>query len=185
MKYLLTSLILLSCFVPRKAQIVKINKSNDIDILYAMNEKVSDDNISVFYLKNNTNKTFIIDPFGFWGNTSIYEDEQLLKPYKFQLKGYYDRPSDKWCERDLIILKPHEFKKLDFFNTNYKDSALYQFKMDKKYFEIIKSVHNKKTILYLGCEDYIRKLESKDFVVLEDSISAKIPIFPKKFTEKN
>ena len=57
--------------------------------------------------------------------------------------------------------------------------------MNKKYFEIVKSVHNKETILYLGCEDYIRKLESKEYVVLEDSISAKIPIFPIKFTDEN
>lgn len=176
---------MLSCFTSKQSQIIKINKSKDVDLLYEIDKSKSSENTYVFYLKNNTDNTFIIDPFGFWGNTFMYENENLIKPYRLRLKGYYERPSDKWCERDLIMLKPHEFKKLDFFNFNYKDTALYHFDRSKKYFEVIKSVHNKETILYLGCEKYIGKLESKGYIVLEDSISTKIPIFPIKFSDEN
>jgi hypothetical protein len=178
MKYLLIFVIFLSCFVQKKSQTFKINKSKYIDLLYEINKNTDNESKYIFYLKNNTNITFIIDPFGFWGNTTMYENGNLIKPNKLGLKGYYERFSDKWCERDLIILKPNEYKKLNYFNTNYKDTALYNFDKDKKYFEIVKSAHNKETILYLGCEDYVKNLEARGYKVLEDSISTKIPLIP-------
>lgn len=170
--------ITLGCISSQKSTMLKINKSEYVDILYNISEITSQKPKVTFYLKNNTGSTFIIDPFGFWGNTFIYENQNLIMPYKFGLKGFYERFSDKWCERDLIILKPHELRKMDFFNTNYKDTALYHFKRDKKYYEIVKSVHNKETVFYLGCQAYIKNLESKGYKILEDSINVKMPLYP-------
>jgi hypothetical protein len=45
-------------------------------------------------------------------------------------------------------------------------------------FTIKNSAHNKYNMTMLGCDDYIRELESKGYKVLEDSISTKIPLIP-------
>lgn len=179
MKYLLLMMIAVCCISSKKIEYFKINKSKDVDIMYEITARTSDKNAElIYYIKNKTGSTFIIDPFGFWGSTSVYDNNNLIDPYKLGLKGYYERFNDKWCERDLLILKPYELIKLDVFNTNYKNTGLYHFDPSKNYYQIIRSVHNKQTILYLGCEKYIQDLQSKGYKVLEDSINAKIPLYP-------
>ncbi|MEI3789856.1 MULTISPECIES: hypothetical protein [unclassified Chryseobacterium] len=182
MKILLFLPILLwNCIsINENRTIIKLNKSENIDILYESNNNSKDK--PIYIIKNNTENTYIIDPFGFRGTATLYEDNNLLNPYILGLKGYYERPSDKWCKNDLIILLPYESKKIETFNTNYSNTALYHYSKGKKYFEIIKSAHNKNTATYFGCEEYIRELESKGYKVLEDSISVKIPVFPKEFS---
>src|SRR5690606_30875538 len=132
--------------------------SQDVDLFY----KVETDSLHLkkinYYVKNKTSTTFIIDPFGFIGKTDVFESKKLMKPYMLRLEGSYERSSDKSCERDLIILLPNETKKLENFNTNYIDNGLYHFFKGNDYYKFVKSVHNRQTATYLGCDEYIRKL---------------------------
>lgn len=160
-----------------KYDYMKINKSDDVDLFYEIKDSLNSSKIN-YYVKNKTNDTFIIDPFGYIGKTDVFENEKLMIPYKLRIQGSYERSSDKSCERDLIILLPHETKKVRNFNVNYIDNGLYNFSPKNNYYRSVKSVHSRQTVTYLGCDEYIRKLEKKGYHILEDSIVAKIPILP-------
>ena len=56
--------------------------------------------------------------------------------------------------------------------------AVYRYTKPHQYEEIIKSSHDRYNATILGCDDYVKELESKGYQVLEDSIVVKIPLKP-------
>ncbi|PKF75323.1 hypothetical protein CW752_05050 [Chryseobacterium sp. PMSZPI] len=157
---------------------MKLNKGKDIDITYPQSYISAQKTKTVIKetIKNNTNNTYIIDPYGFYGESYTLENNKILKPYMYINEGYVSR-NDRLCRETLIILKPKESILLSLvLNTNNK--SVYKYSKTNKYEEVIKSLHNKYNATLLGCDDYIEELESKGYKVLEDSIVAKIPLIP-------
>ena len=156
---------------------IKMNTGKDIDIIFPLKQIDTQATEQVEeIIKNNTGNTFIIDPQGFYGESYVLENEKVLKPYSYFRSGYYFRDYGL-CREDLIILQPfqtihHSIK----YNKN--DKALYRYTKSNQYKEIIKSSHDRYNATILGCDDYIKELESKGYKVLEDSIVAKIPLKP-------
>ncbi|AZA83532.1 hypothetical protein EG342_17320 [Chryseobacterium lactis] len=127
-------------------------------------------------IKNNTNNTYVVDPLGFYGKSFVLENGKILDPYLYFKSGYYSR-NDRACYEDLIILKPFQtIHRSIIFNKN--NQAVYRYKKSNKYEEIVKSFHNKNNVTILGCESYIKELESKGYKVLEDSIVTKLLLQP-------
>jgi len=153
---------------------MKLNKSKEIDILINTPWKFGKTNEVIYTIENKSNRTYIIDPFGFYGESYVLENGKVLKPTTYLKNGYYSR-NDKLCHEDLIILKP--FQKLHHsINYDKNNRALYTYTKPNKYEEIIKSSHNRYNATILGCDNFIKELESKGYKVLEDSIVAKIPL---------
>lgn len=155
----------------------KINKSEDVDILFRNGSFIIGSNKVVrFNLKNNTEKTFVIDPYGFYGKTIEMEDKQVMRPTFYLTSGNYQRKNSSECSNDLIILKPHKsieaVLKLDSNNR-----SVYSYSPNREYHELIKSIHNRSNVSILGCEAFIDNLEKMGYEVLEDSISIKIPLY--------
>lgn len=61
-------------------------------------------------------------------------------------------------------------------NYDRNNRGIYRYSQPNKYEMVIKSFHNKYNALILGCDDYVKELETKGYKVLEDSISVKIPV---------
>jgi hypothetical protein len=150
---------------------LKINKGTDIDILTEIPQKQNTNNN--YLIKNNSNTTYIIDPFGFYGESSIVVNNVVQKPISFW-GGHYYRINEDQCINDLIILKPYESIEINL-NLASNDDAIYDYKQFTNFIRIVKSSHNKNTIMLHGCKPYIEKLEKQGYRVLEDSIDAKIP----------
>jgi len=156
---------------------LKLNKGKEVDIYLKVPQKLNLDQGSnidtkIYSLKNNTNKTFIIDPLGFYGTSTVYSENSLLKPVTF-LAGHYDRVNDSQCRRDLIILYPRD-KIMVSLNLDSRNRGIYNFSENSSYTRVIKSFHNRYYASLNGCDEYIAGLEKKGDHVLEDSIIAKI-----------
>jgi hypothetical protein len=157
---------------------IKINKGKDVDIIFPLKhiDTQATEPVIEEIIKNNTNNTFIIDPQGFYGESYVLENGKVLEPYLYFRNGYYSR-DNRLCREDLIILHPFQtIHHSIIFNKNNR--AVYQYTKSNQYEEIIKSFHDRYNATILGCDDYIKELESKGYKVLEDSIVAKIPLKP-------
>lgn len=156
---------------------IKLNKGKDIDIIFPF-KHIDTQSTEVIeeIIKNNTNNTYIIDPFGFYGKSFVLEDGQILDPYLYLKSGYYSR-NDRSCHEDLIILKPFQSIHRSII-LDKNNRAVYKYAQSNKYEQIVKSFHNKYNATILGCESYVKELESKGYKILEDSIVAKIPLQP-------
>ncbi|MCS3870678.1 hypothetical protein J3D55_003594 [Chryseobacterium ginsenosidimutans] len=157
---------------------MKLNKGKDVDIIFPSKyiDTQSTEKVTEEIIKNNTNNTYIIDPFGFYGKSYVLENGKVLEPYLYFKNGYYTR-NDALCREDLIILQP--FQTIHHaISLNKNNRAIYRYTKSNKYEEIIKSFHNKYNATILGCDNYIMELESKGYKVLEDSIVTKIPLNP-------
>ncbi|MEI3789858.1 MULTISPECIES: hypothetical protein [unclassified Chryseobacterium] len=157
---------------------IKLNKGKEVDIIfpkkYISTQKTGE--IIEEIIKNNTNNTYIIDPYAFYGESYMLENGNLLQPNMYIRNGYASR-NDRLCRDILIILKPFQILHHSIaLNTNNK--AIYKYSKSNKYEEITKSLHNRNNVLALGCDDYIKELESKGYKVLEDSIIVTIPVKP-------
>ncbi|MDN3691044.1 hypothetical protein QWZ06_01550 [Chryseobacterium tructae] len=157
---------------------MKINKSKDVDICFPQNNLSTKDTGSIIKetIKNNTNNTYIIDPYGFYGQSYVLENGKIIEPYMNAVQGYVSK-DDRLCHELLVILKPFQTIQQSV-NYNVNNRGIYKYSKGSEYFEVTNSVHNKKTVTLLGCEKYIEELESKGYKVLEDSIVAKIPLVP-------
>lgn len=151
---------------------MKLNKSKNIDILIKVPIKLISDKPLVYTLKNNTNNTYIIDPYGFVGSSYWMLNNEKLNPINFS-RGYYSR-EDEDCRNDLIILKPKQ--KIDrTLSLNYIEKGIYDFSKKGNYIRNVKSIHNKENGMPSSCTKYINELETKGYFLLEDSIVAKMP----------
>ncbi|MGN7864116.1 hypothetical protein [Chryseobacterium sp. 22458] len=179
MKFLI---LLLFSIIHLNAQI-KLNTKQEVDILFegkqiSLNRIFDGKDPYMFKVINNTNNTYIIDPYGFRNDKFVMTcDENIVIPDKTILKGFYKRFDDEDCFIDLIILKPREEKYviLSIFSL----TGWYDLDNQKKYILRLNSTHNNYSVVLLGCQNYIRSLvEKKGYKVLEDNIVARIPIIP-------
>lgn len=157
---------------------MKINKGKDIDIIFPQKYISTQETETIIkeIIKNNTNNTYIIDPYGFSGESYTLENGKVLVPYMYFKDGYISR-NDRLCKELLIILKPFQtIHHSIVFDKNNK--ALYKYSKSNKYEEVVKSLHNRYNVTSLGCDQYVESLEKKGYKVLEDSIVAKIPLVP-------
>ncbi|AZA90569.1 hypothetical protein EG343_08015 [Chryseobacterium nakagawai] len=151
---------------------MKLNKSKNIDILIKVPVELIADKPVIYTFKNNTDQTYIIDPYGFVGKSYWELNNEVLNPINFS-RGYYSR-EDEDCGNDLIILKPKQ--KIDTtLSLNYMERGIYDFSKAGKYSRIVESKHNKDNGMPSSCKQYINELEIKGYHFLEDSIVAKIP----------
>ncbi|WP_131368691.1 hypothetical protein [Chryseobacterium luteum] len=151
---------------------MKLNKSNDIDILVKTPVKLIADEPVIFTIKNNSNFTYIIDPYGFVGNSYWMLNNKKLDPVNFS-RGYRSREAID-CKNDLIILKPKQ--KMDTtLSLNFMERGIYDFSKAGNYIRVAESRHNEQNGMPLICKQYINELESKGYRLLDDSIDAKIP----------
>ena len=167
---------------------LKLNKSTDIDIVLEKQPQEKENGKSFSYLlKNNTNNTYIIDPMGFEGSITYYENNNPA-PLMSYPEGYFYRGNEIQCKKDIIILKPFESKKAAInicINSTGSGLDVYRISPHNRYFYSVKSVHNEKTLKINGCEKYINHLENQGYKILEDSIIAKIPFIPDFRWSKN
>jgi len=149
----------------------KINKSKDIDILTDIPQKQNTNNN--YLIKNNSNRTYIIDPFGFYGDSKILVNNIEVKPTAI-IYGEYYRFTDKQCANDLIVLKPKENRRVNL-NLAYNVRELdYDYSKFENFARIVKSYHNRNNATIVGCNSFIEKLEKKGYHVLTDTIDTKI-----------
>lgn len=151
---------------------MKINKSNEVDILIKTPVKLEPEKPIIYSIKNNSKKTYIIDPYGFVGETYWLLNDKKLIPIQFS-RGYYSRDNDD-CRNDLIIIKPNE-KIEKGLSLNYMERAIYDYSESGNYIRIVQSNHNKQNGMPSSCKQYIDELELKGYHFLNDSIVAKIP----------
>lgn len=155
---------------------MKLNKGKDVDILLnSVPEKLNTGKATEYLIRNNTDNTYIIDPYGFYGKSFILENGKILEPYSYYRNGYYSRFNNNDCIRDLIILKP-QASILAYLSLDRNNKAIYNYSINNNYERIVTSEHNRFNTTILGCEEYIENLEKKGYKVLEDSIVAKIPL---------
>ncbi|WP_123902279.1 hypothetical protein [Chryseobacterium arthrosphaerae] len=165
---IITCFIFISCSTQ-----MKLNKSNEIDILINAPWKFEENYNISYIIKNKSSKTYIIDPYGFSGDSYWLFNNEKLNPIDY-LRGYYTRYTDDDCKNTLIILKPKQ--KIDTtLNLNYREKSIYNLSKPGKYIWNIKSNHSRKNSMPLTCKSYINTLEKKGYIMLEDSIVAKIP----------
>jgi len=163
---LLINLLFLNCISQ-----IKINKSEDVDILINLPQKL-DANREVI-LRNNVKKTFIIDPLGFHGKSFILVNNEVIEPINY-VRGHYERLDLEMCKTDFILLKPYETKKV-FINFVSNDKKIYDYSKYPQFIRVVKSHHSYDTATSLGCRAYLDNLEKMGYKILSDSISAKIP----------
>ncbi len=157
----------ISCF-PQ----MKLNKNKNIDIFIKVPIKLNSDKPIIYTLKNNTDDTYVIDPYGFVGSSYWKLNNEVLNPINYS-KGYYSR-EDEDCKNDLIILKPKQ-KIEKTLSLNYMERRIYDFSKTGNYIRTVKSNHNRENSMPSSCVKYINELENKGYHLLEDSIVAKIP----------
>lgn len=151
---------------------IKLNKSNEIDIIVKVPVNLSTQIPVQYSIQNRSATTYIIDPYGFVGDSYWMLNNEKLNPID-RSRGYYSR-EDVDCKEDLIIIKPKQ--KIDtVLNLNYIDRGRYDLSKSGNYFFAVKSRHNKKNSMPSSCQQYINELEIKGYHFLEDSIVAKIP----------
>ncbi|GGG43475.1 hypothetical protein [Epilithonimonas arachidiradicis] len=153
---------------------IKLNKGNNVDFIQ-MHKPTPD---GKFLIKNNTSDTYIIDPMGFFGKIFYLENDGPA-PLMWYPEGYFYRFSDADCNRDLIILEPYKQIEANFTlcrDLSGSDLDVTKISRSNRYSYIVKSVHNKSTAIASGCKNYIENLERLGYKVLEDSISAKVPL---------
>lgn len=151
---------------------MKLNKSKEVDILLKLPTTLTVEVPTMYSLKNNTNNIYIIDPYGFIGDSYWVLNNEKLNPIAFS-KGYYSRDNDD-CKTDLIILKPKQ--KMDtILILNYMERGIYDFSKSGNYIWNVKSRHIKQNGMTSSCKQYISDLEDKGYILLDDSIEAKIP----------
>ncbi|SDJ32062.1 hypothetical protein [Chryseobacterium jejuense] len=165
-------IIICFSFISCSAQ-MKLNKSKEIDILINTPWKFGENNNIHYTIKNKSNKTYVVDPYGFSGDSYWLFNNEKLNPID-RSRGYYTRHTDEDCKGDLIIIKPKH--KIDIaLSLNYSEKGIYDLSKPGKYIWNIKSNHSKKNDMPLTCKSYIITLEKKGYIMLEDSIVAKIP----------
>jgi hypothetical protein len=88
-----------------------LNKGKDVDIIFPLKyiDTQATEKVTEEIIKNNTNNTYIIDPFGFYGKSYVLENGKVLDPYLYFKNGYYTR-NESLCREDLIILQPFQTK---------------------------------------------------------------------------
>ena len=157
---------------------IKLNISKDVNIIFKeVSLKLNSGKVIDYLVKNNTTNTYIIDPYGFYGESYTLENGKIIEPNSYYRRGYYRRFDDNSCKRDLIILQP----KTSIFialTLDRNNRSIYNYSKNNNYIKIVKSLHNKYNATILGCDQYIESLEKKGYKVLEDSIVAKIPLAP-------
>lgn len=150
----------------------KINKSEEIDILIKTPVNLKPEEPLLYTIKNNSDKTFIIDPYGFVGESYWTLNSKKLNPINFS-RGYYPRDEDD-CKNELIIIKPKQ--KIDAnLSLNYLERGIYDYSKTGDYLRVINSSHNKENGKPSSCRQYINELELKGYHFLNDNIVAKIP----------
>ncbi|WP_300675607.1 hypothetical protein [Soonwooa sp.] len=176
------AIFIISLFIISCSTQIKLNKGTDVDFI-EMQPALPD---GKFLIKNNTSNTYIIDPRGFWGTLTYFENDKLAPLIPFP-EGTFYRYSKEQCEEGYIILKPHEkieanfLLSRDFSGTDLDPSKV---TIKNKYYYVIKSKHDKFTILGSACDDYLLKLEQQGYRILEDSISARIAFVPRSLLRK-
>ncbi|KAA0128053.1 hypothetical protein FY557_10045 [Chryseobacterium sp. SN22] len=161
----------------------KLNTKKEVDILFERNEfslnKIFDGNTPyIFKLVNNTDYTYIIDPYGFKSDNFVMTIEgNIITPVRIVLNGFYKRFDSQECVDDLIILGPKEKKYVSLSIVNL--NGVYDLDKHKKYIIKLHSHHNKYTASLLGCQDYIESLiSSKKYKVFDDSIDTTVSLVP-------
>jgi hypothetical protein len=152
---------------------MKINKSKEIDILIDSPWKFGESNRPSYTIVNKSHKTYIIDPYGFSGDSYWLFNSEKLNPIDFS-RGYYTRHSDDDCKNALIVIHPKQ-KINAYLSLNDSDGGRYDLSKSGKYFLNIKSNHTRQNGMPLSCKHYIDELEIEGYKFLEDSIVAKIP----------
>lgn len=153
---------------------MKINKSNDVDILVKTPVNLTTEIPVTYTIKNNSEKTYIIDPYGFVGDSYWMLNNKKIEPIEFS-RGYYSRENID-CTSDLIILNPKQ--KIDtVLSLNYAERGRYDFSNSGNYIWNVQSNHNKQNGMPSSCKQYIDELELKGYRFLNDSIVAKIPFY--------
>lgn len=152
---------------------MKINKSKEIDILIDSPWKFGESNRPSYTIVNKSHKTYIIDPYGFSGDSYWLFNAEKLNQIDVS-RGYYTRHSDDDCKNALIIIHPKQ-KINAYLSLNDLDLGRYDLSKSGKYFLNIKSNHSIKNSMPSTCSSYIKTLEKKGYIMLEDSIVAKIP----------
>ncbi|SDF50572.1 hypothetical protein [Epilithonimonas hungarica] len=178
MKQILILLLFNIIFVDSQ---IKLNKKSEVEILFLsdkiyLNKMLKGENLEVKII-NNTNCTYIIDPYSFREDNNVVDSKNnFILPIKYFTKGYYERFDDQQCEEDLIILKPKEEKlaKLSIFTIR----GNYDINNGDKYYLKLQSFENRYTVIQYGCENYINTLEKKGYKMFEDIIEADIPFYP-------
>ncbi|MDH6252585.1 hypothetical protein M2347_002312 [Chryseobacterium sp. H1D6B] len=165
--------LIMTCFICTFCSTqMKLNKSEQIDILIKTPLKLIGDKPVIYTIKNNTNNTYIIDPYGFVGNSYWILNNEKLNPINSS-RGYYSRENED-CKNDLIILEPKQ--KIDTtLSLNYMERYIYDFSKTGKYIRHVESKHSRQNGMPLSCKQYINELEKKGYHLLDDSIKAEIP----------
>ncbi|PKF75324.1 hypothetical protein CW752_05055 [Chryseobacterium sp. PMSZPI] len=157
---------------------MKLNKAKDINItLEEVPLKLNTGKVINYLINNNTNNTYIIDPYGFYGVSYVLENGKIIEPTSYYRGGYYNRFDDNDCKRDLVIIEPKTSISIPL-SLDRNNRSIYNYSKNNYYINVIKSFHNKYNATILGCDRYINNLEKKGYKVLEDSIVAKIPLVP-------
>ncbi|NML56724.1 hypothetical protein [Chryseobacterium cheonjiense] len=150
----------------------KINKSKEIDISITTPLKLETKKEIMYSIKNNSDKTYIIDPYGFAGESYWLLNTKKMNPIQFS-RGYYSHDKSD-CINDIIIIKSNE-KIEKALSLNYRERAIYDYSETGNYVRVVKSNHNKQNSMPLSCKQYIDDLELKGYHFLNDSIVANIP----------
>lgn len=151
---------------------MKLNKSKEINVLINNPWRFEKTNEVIYTIENKSNKTYIIDPYGFSGDSYWLFNNERLNPID-RSRGYYSRLTDDDCKNDLIIIHPRE-KITTYLNLNEREKEIYDLSKEGTYIWNVKSDHTKYNAMSSNCKSYIGRLENKGYVILEDSIVAKI-----------
>lgn len=149
----------------------KINNNKEVDILLKMPVDLITQIPVKFTIQNKSSNTYIIDPYGFAGNSYWLFENKRLNSIGLQ-KGYYSRENPD-CEYDIIIIRPKE-KIEKIINLNYSEKQRYDFSKIGHYVWKVESKHVRENTMPSSCRQYITDLEKKGYKFLQDSISAEI-----------
>ncbi|NML56717.1 hypothetical protein [Chryseobacterium cheonjiense] len=150
----------------------KINKSKEIDILIKMPIHLNSQEPVKFTIQNKSNNSYIIDPYGFAGESYWLFENKRLNSLGLE-KGYYSRENVD-CQNDIIIIKPKE-RIQTTINLNYSEIHRYDFSKSGHYIWKVESKHDRENAMPASCRQYINELEIKGYHFLNDSIVANIP----------
>ncbi|RMZ58051.1 hypothetical protein D1632_17320 [Chryseobacterium nematophagum] len=108
---------------------------------------------------NNSDQTYIIDPYSFNVDVKVIENNNEIRPYRQKLYGSYPRDIDD-CKETVFIVKPKEkiTVKMFLFPLNH-----YNFSSDKKY--VLRSIASFNKNSLIGCNEYIDQLEKKGYKI--------------------
>lgn len=163
--FLFTYFIFNSCTPQIKVE----NNNLDVIVPESVTMSIIKTGIEVTII-NNSNTTYIIDPYSFNSKVTIFENQKEIYPYRQKHSGYYDRDDDE-CKKTIILAKPKSkiVTKLYIYAIDY-----YDFQHEKNY-EIKSSfIFNKSTMN--GCSNYVDSLIQRGykFPDIKKSVTSKL-----------